>query len=226
MADPVVLPCGHSFERRALRKWTKQQGKCCPVDGDTFRSSSDMQPNFQLQWEILFWQRQQQLKGQLRAESIHLPDDTVTSSTAALSSTNEYMSPPPPPLAPFKSLDSPPSRPQRRGSFDGGKLDSPITEATADSSPTMSWNQTCRPAFRRSIPIDCSTGSSHRMCPLPKRNSSYLEDKESHASSNGKASGAFSSTSSSSRPSYPKEITYRDALDVINDAIQIVGGLP
>ena len=60
MTDPVMLPCGHSFERYEIQKWVDDHGHCCPLDHEQFESSSCIKPNYQLQWEILYHTRRQQ----------------------------------------------------------------------------------------------------------------------------------------------------------------------
>ena len=103
MSDAVrINRSGKSYERRALYQWIKRNGSVCPVTGMTFRPS-DVETNFALQWEILYWQRQSDAGDDDQA--------TVTSVSSTSMSCHQSL-PPPPPLP----VDSPPTRPKRRGS--------------------------------------------------------------------------------------------------------------
>lgn len=259
MVDPVILPCGHSFERQTLRKWVKGHGKSCPVDGEAFKSSSDIKPNFRLQWEILFWQRQQQ---QQQHVVNHIADESMNCGGYPTNTQTPVTLPTPPP--PSRSgLDSPPSRPQRRGSID---LNDPDTDAathvatkvSAPASPsTLRTNASnivfmspiklpCRPAFLPGdgSPGNCSNNSSHEMCAIPQRTSSShrrrasprttIRGRDMTMSLPPPSLGLISLDCESPRmpqrypsyPSYPQDISHRTTLDIVNDAIALVEGIP
>jgi hypothetical protein len=135
MTDAVRINCtGKSYERQALFQWIEQNGQICPVTGVSFRAK-DVETNFGLQWEILYWQRRQS------SSANYSVDDTatVTSSSATSVSCHHHNSPPPPP-PPGGPFDSPPVRPKRRGSGNAAaRLEDsvrfkPFTENSSDTS--------------------------------------------------------------------------------------------
>jgi hypothetical protein len=112
MTDAVrIVITMKSFERRALLEWIEKNGEICPVTGTPFRASSDIETNFGLQWEILFWQRQV-------AESQSSDQDTFSSHITNQTSSRKWIA---------KSIDTPPTRPQRRGSSDSLSSSSEVT---------------------------------------------------------------------------------------------------
>jgi U-box domain len=111
MTDAVrIVTTGKSFQRQALQQWMEKIGKVCPVTGTPF-TTDDIETNFSLQWEILFWQRQQ-------AE--HQPIVCEMPSSYKMSPRNSIT----------KSIDSPPTLPERRGSGDSfsTSLEAPMME--------------------------------------------------------------------------------------------------
>jgi hypothetical protein len=148
MTDPVVIPNGTSFDRNALSDWMEKHGPICPLTG-AYLEKVQIKPNFHLQWEILYWQRQQE---QVVAASV-----TTTGSRPAFETKecdiDSSRRPNRDELPPPYHLDSPPTRPRRRGSNGVGV-------ESCEAVPTL-------PSERR-------IQSSYQMCKLPQRVPTYL----------------------------------------------------
>lgn len=155
MTDPVLTPRGNSFERKALSEWMERHGEICPLSGEGI-DVAQIKPNFHLQWEILYWKRQQQQAREIPFDRYQSLDgkDRPTDASRMLER---------PPFPPSKCVDSPPTRPRRRGSASGAVEPgvsahlSSVYETSTLVSPQTSDE----------------TKSSARMCVPPQRSTSY-----------------------------------------------------
>jgi hypothetical protein len=188
MHDPVALPCGHSFERHAMQSFINDHGRSCPVDGESFDSPCDVKPNCHLQWEILFWQRQQRKKQRQQVEekiTVQPMNIALSESTATDAADNPPSCPassyvfeplPPPPSSAFR-VDTPPNRPQRRKSIDCKPVvvaEYKATSNTATAACSLSLPP-MRPAFipdissPRGSMLKSGSDNSLSNCRKPKR---------------------------------------------------------
>jgi hypothetical protein len=213
MQDPVVLPCGHSFERHAVQNFINDHGRSCPVDGEKLDSSCDVKPNCHLQWEILFWQRQQHRQAVEEKITVQPMNDELSESTATGAAGNPSSCPassstcallPPPPSPAFR-VDTPPNRPQRRKSIDckpGAVAEYKATSKTATAACSLSLPP-MRPAFIPDISSPrgnmSKSGSDNSLsnCRKPKRAASLRRRrrlssrKDEHHDDDAKANMPF-----------------------------------
>jgi U-box domain len=146
MSDAVrINTTQKSYERQALFDWIEKNGEVCPVTGTPFCASSDIETNFSLQWEILFWQRQD-------AQCQAIEQGTPSHSTHKMSPRNSIA----------KSNDTPPNRPQRRGSGDSSLF---LSDAAAGEHNADRFSSYCPPGG--------ASSSSRMSLKLPRRCGSF-----------------------------------------------------
>lgn len=142
MTDAVrIITTGKSYERKALLEWIEQNGEVCPVTGTPFNATVDIETNYSLQWEILFWQRQ-------GAERQPIECDIPAPFSHKMSRRNSIA----------KSIDSPPTRPRRRGSGD--------SLSSSSEAPTIEQNTN---RFMSCCPSGISSCSSSMSLRPPRR---------------------------------------------------------